>query len=129
MDKYRHGGRDKARYRFRRYCLPLRLVLIGLFVGIIPRLPSGGDVLYLSLQGTIVLWTVARIYAQRCMDSISQWWYVEYILFEAVLAIVLFFTLPSLSYAVYVMVSLYLTKWLCSLYLAVMWPATTSLPS
>lgn len=81
--------------------------------------------LYLSLQGTIVLWTVARIYAQRCMNSISQWWYVEYILFEAVLAIVLFFTLPSLSYAVYVMVSLYLTKWLCSLYLAVMWPATT----
>lgn len=117
----RHGGRDAARWRFRHVCLPARLILIAALAFGGPRLHDNGRFVLGALASLAFLF-VARKYI---LNNHNVWWSRKYLLAETACAAAVFFTL-QLPLACYVVSGLLALHWLCSAYIAAVWPPSAA---
>ena len=114
----RHGSRNRARYKFKSYCLPARFVL---YSALLLGMAESGDTGKYVLEAFLGLTVLFTAYMSFVSSRQQTWWRAEYLLAEAIVSIVLLEVL-DLQTAVVAIYCMLMIHWACSLHLASMWP-------
>lgn len=118
QDASRHGGRNRARYRFRHYCLPARLVLFVAFLTASLQWSQVHNAIIGLAAGT-VYWTILHLSFSEDSDRI--WWKREYLFLESA-TILFIYAIASRTTAVWATFTLLMLHWARAVYVAYSWP-------
>lgn len=120
-DKERHGGRNQARKRYRRYCIPARLTFFSVLYYLSLQWSSGYK-LVVGGAGATVVWCALKVAYDR--NSTEIWWQREYLLLES-LSILIVYSILDQEPATHFCFGLLYFHVLCSIVIAAYWPVVS----